>query len=234
MYKACDVIYPEDDLSLDEWMPLISTALFFESQDSALPSFSSILHYMACLGWEKAKFIREKKGGIEGYSAVKTNTPGCKIQWLEKLLLSSSSPLVVGARSVNTLDMVQGMLVKNGLSYRLIRGGINSNTRTDSIQEFQDDKVRVMLLQQVAGSESVTLTNACNSVLIDHDWSAITYTQFLARTCRRGQTKECNHYDLVLGPFQTAILQKLRAGERFDDETRTQIEAIYNQWKDAQ
>jgi hypothetical protein len=37
----------------------------------------------------------------------------------------------------------------------------------------------------------------------------------LKRTCRRGQTRECHHFDLICNPVQAKCLKRLRSGEDF-------------------
>ena len=151
--------------------------------------------------------------------------PGPKIDWVERWLKDNpDEPLVVGAAGVQTLTMMEHMLQRVGIDYRLIRGGVGSDDRMKFIDGFDAGEFRVMLLQQVAGSESVDLIRAAYTVLIDHDYSPINYTQFLARTCRQGQTRECEHIDLSFNAVQTQVIRKLILGEEFDAEARAQIE----------
>ncbi len=210
-----------------------------ELEYPGLPQFSAISHRITKVGWEDialeycAFWADEAKTvPATGYrfirplgSSRENPAPGSKIIWLEKWLQErAGEPVVIGAASVDTLNMIQALMLQTGNNYRLIRGGIDKKERARHINEFQAGKFRVMLLQQVAGSESVTLTKARYSILVDHDWSPITYTQFIHRTYRRGQKQKTEHYDLTFNDIQTMVLKRLLKGESFDAGVRQQIE----------
>ncbi len=202
-----------------------------------LPSFAAVFQNVSKLGRHDVIIKRtvDSEGKPIDYhfvyapeSSALEPAPGPKPKWVMQWLQENPEPVVIGAMSVPTIDAMQYLLKKEGIDYRLIRGGVSKEDRTEFIEGFQDGKFRVMLLQQVAGSESVTLTRAAVSILMDHDWSPITYTQFIARTCRQGQTQECDHYDLVFNELQHQIVQRLLRGEAFDAEARAQIEQTFN------
>lgn len=194
-----------------------------------LPSFPAMMHIVSKMGNTDYSLVKE---GLSAYRFIyppgassTSPAPGPKIRWVMQWLEDNpKEPVVIGAASVLSIDLMQAELKREGIEYRLIRGGVSSKERNKYIEGFQSGEFRVMLLQQVAGSESVTLTRASYSILIDHDWSPITYTQFLARTCRQGQTDECTHYDLAFNSLQSEIIKKLISGEEFDAQTRKAIE----------
>jgi SNF2 family DNA or RNA helicase len=199
-----------------------------------LPSFPAMMHLVSKMGNTDYSLVKKDSGQNQFtyeflYPAGASSTnpaPGPKIRWVMQWLKDNpKEPVVIGAASVLSIDLMQAELKKKRIDYRLIRGGVSSKERNKHIEGFQNGEFRVMLLQQVAGSESVTLTRASYSILIDHDWSPITYTQFLARTCRQGQTDECTHYDLAFNPLQSEIIKKLVSGEEFDAQTRKAIES---------
>jgi SNF2 family DNA or RNA helicase len=147
-------------------------------------------------------------------------------RWLD---LNVEESVLIGAVAVETITVLESMLKAKSISYRMIRGGARAKDREEWKNEFQAGKVRVMLVQQIAGSESITLTKASNSILVDHDLSPIPYTQFMGRTARQGQTKECTHYDLAFTAIQVERIVALRRGEGFDTETRTALEGAWAQ-----
>jgi SNF2 family DNA or RNA helicase len=160
---------------------------------------------------------------------------GPKLLWLEQWLDDNGDePILVGAVTVPTLDAVVRLLTRKGIDYRLIRGGVPARQREKAKNEFQAGQFRVMLVQQIAGSESITLTRAATSILLDHDLSPITYTQFLGRTARQGQDRECQHYDLAFNLIQQDRILALRRGEDFDAETRRELENVYHQVTQSQ
>lgn len=147
------------------------------------------------------------------------------LDWLDK---NPDEPLVVAAYHRETVTLLASLFDKRGDTYRMIRGGVKRQDRKVSIAEFQEGKVRIMLMQQKAGSESIELTRAANSMLIEHSWIPATYTQFMARTYRGGQERPCNHYDLTFGEFQLHMLRKLIRGEGFDAAVRHQLEQAWD------
>lgn len=158
-------------------------------------------------------------------TSVHDPAPGVKVQWVERWLLENpDEKLVVGAALSMSINMMAKMLDANGVEYHIIQGGVSKVKRKKFVREFQKGDVRVMLVQQVAGSESITLTKAATTMLLDHDMSPIPYTQFLARTCRQGQKRECEHYDFTFLSMQTDRILALQRGEEFDAETRKAIE----------
>jgi hypothetical protein len=87
-----------------------------------------------------------------------------------------------------------------------------------------------MLLQQVAGSESITLTASHISALVDHATSPTIYSQYVGRTRRVGQKEECLHYDLCFGGFQCHIVNRLYDRRAFDKEIRNELEKLYTNY----
>lgn len=152
---------------------------------------------------------------------------GVKFDWLREQLedmRERKDCFVVGCAYVETFDMACKLVEEMGITYRAIRGGVKSSDREKFIDEFQDGKVDVMVVQQVAGSESITLTRAADSVLLDHWVSPDCYTQYQARTRRVGQVRETCHYDLAFGDYQGEQVARLRRGESFDEHVRHRIE----------
>lgn len=204
-----------------------------------LPAFAAVLHRVVRFGWEDialklCKFWVDENKSVEvvGYRFARPEgnseanpAIGPKLLWLNEWFENNpEEPIVIGAAAVDTLNLVQAVLVQKKVSYRLIRGGVSNNDRKIFIEDYQAGKYQVMLLQQVAGSESVTLTKSRRSILIDHDFNPISYTQFIHRVYRRGQKQKTEHYDLVLNDVQASLLTKLKKGEAFDSSVREQIE----------
>jgi hypothetical protein len=152
--------------------------------------------------------------------------PGAKIrrfeEWCQK---NPDEQVVAGAASSLSVEMMMRVFDRNGWSYGVIDGEVPSTHRGKLKRAFQRGAIRGMLVQQVAGSESITLTKAANSFLIDHDLQPTAYTQYLARTCRQGQKRECEHFDYAFNDTQKDRIRALRRGERFDAETRKLLEA---------
>lgn len=213
--------------------------------DNPLPNFAKVMQGVCREGRLERVIVKEYKNGqpeyrweytpgkATDYSALHDLKDdeiawGPKLtevrRWLEK---NKKQQLVVAGVSKFTVDLLIKLMQAGGWSYNVIRGGVNVDDRKAFINEFQAEKVRVMVLQQAAGAESITLTNASTSMLLDHNWSAAVYTQFLARTHRIGQKNECEHYDFEFGRMQEIVVRRLRRGEAFDARVRAELEAQF-------
>lgn len=174
------------------------------------------------------KLIRGKWSWAFQYapgSSRKDPLPGHKIEYIRQWIKDNpKEPALLGAQGTLSVNMMCKMLDQEGKAYRIIRGGVNEKDRTEAENMFQKGAIDFMVVQQKAGSECITLTRAATSFLVDRDNSSLTYTQFLARTSRQSQTRECDHFDLIDNPIQAQQLSNLRRGNDFDAETRKLIE----------
>lgn len=201
-----------------------------------LPNFSRLL-YAACREGRVDRVIQQVEVEIDGIKSIQYRflypegsdrlhpRPGVKIQWaLQWLADNPDEPLVLGAGGRVTIDLTEAALWAAGISFATIRGGVSAADRGTFEAQFQAGEVRVLLGQEVAASESITLTRANTSILIDHDWKPIPYTQYLGRTRRIGQTRPTVHYDLAAGHPQVVAVQRVMHGREFDKATRDQME----------
>lgn len=202
-----------------------------------LPSFQAVFWEMRVDGrWDRIveRCTEEQPNGLKKVTYRYRYAEGCDkrnpglgpklskvIKWLEENL---DEPLVIGAARKFTLNVIAKELENRDIGFEVIRGGVSAKKRKERVRRFQKGNVRVMLLQQVAGSESVTLTRAATSILVEHDLSPIVYTQFLGRTRRVGQKRECMHIDYAFNEVQAERIMALRRGDAFDAETRASIE----------
>jgi hypothetical protein len=153
--------------------------------------------------------------------------PGPKIQWVFDLIDQTlGEPMALAAKSTGVIHQIKRELTRRGIPYSCITGETDARDRPAEVEKFQQKETDYIILQQVAGSESIALTRAAISVLVDHDMSPIAYSQFIARTARQGQTRETVHYDLAFNPTQRDGILLLRRGENFDRSVRKRIEAI--------
>lgn len=195
-----------------------------------LPTFSRVYH----------QIIRE--GRIARCIAPCTTPAGPSFQWLypppeesqfgPKLLYirqwltdHPGQKLVVAAGGRLTLRLAEELLTADGVSFRTIHGGVDGATRGEYVEAFQSSDVRVMLVQQVAGSESIQLTAAATSMLVDLDNKPVAYTQFIHRVYRQGQTEETEHIDMIFGSVQARLLSNIQNGRGFDQTLRSDLEA---------
>lgn len=134
-------------------------------------------------------------------------------RWLDE---SGTEPLVLAANYTESLDALEQLLVSRNESYVRVDGSVVGKHRTECRDKFQSGKVRVFLGQAVASAVSMDLFQASTSILVDHSWRPDAYDQLLARTCRRGQKRDCQHFDLCANAMQKLVLNRVRAGKAFD------------------
>ena len=198
------------------------------------PNFSRLCYAMCREGRFDRWIIRGAPGELPRFWYAPGSTPECpapgpKLQFVQQWLLENpDESLVLGAGGKGTVACAERMLTAMGVTFATIRGGVPAADRARFESMFQAGEIRVLLAQEVAGSESLTLIRAANSMLIDHDWKPIPYSQFLGRTRRQGQTRETSHIDLVFNVPQRKALTTIRAGREFDAQVRNDMEAAYH------
>jgi SNF2 family DNA or RNA helicase len=137
-----------------------------------------------------------------------------KVDWL--LAELGQDPCVVFAHYTETLDLAEAALTAAGIPLVRVDGSVTGAARAEAVRAFQAGEVQVFLGQMTASGVAVDLYRARFSVALDHPWRSADYTQALARTCRRGQTQECHHWDLIANPLQARVVDRLRAGADFN------------------
>jgi hypothetical protein len=191
-----------------------------------LGTFPRIYHALLREGrFDRA--IRRTSRGFEWYwregSSADAPGAGPKLEYVNDWLDSNpGEQLVLGAGGKQTVMTARRLLDSKGISYHVIEGGTTG--RAALVDSFQAGEVRVMLLQQVAGAESVQLTAAATSMLIDLDLKTTSYTQFIHRVYRQGQLRDSVHVDMTMGTIQERLLDGIRRGRAFDQRMRDEIE----------
>jgi hypothetical protein len=199
-------------------------------KNRGLPNFSRLIFEANRVGrlhkyiWCDPKRGYEYRAGPPGFEAP-------KIAWLREWFMANpKEPLVCAAAGTTTVNAAKALLDELKISHHIIRGGVSPEDRAVFEDAFQRGEVQVMLVQQKAGSVSITLTRAATTVLLDATNSPIDYEQLLARTCRQGQKRDCYHYDLIFGAMQSKLLTALKRGCMFDSTVRIELE---RQFRDA-
>ena len=134
-------------------------------------------------------------------AAIIEESPKLKllVQLLEKWR-SEDLKVLVFSHSVQMLDIIQHVLATlAGVDACRIDGQTSQERRKNLVDEFNriNSRFNVMLLSIETGGEGLTLTGANKSALFDPAWSQAKTDQAVARTCRPGQTKECECIHLL-------------------------------------
>lgn len=139
-----------------------------------------------------------------------------KLAWLLEAMADNDEAVVVCAEYQDTLDALEEGLREADVSVVRVDGSVTGADRVEAQRQFQAGEVRVFLGQMDAATVSLDLDRACISVGVDHTWKAAAYDQFLGRTARRTQRRECHHFDLVCNHLQAKVTARLREQMDFD------------------
>ena len=98
------------------------------------------------------------------------------------------------------LDVVEAMLVHEGVGYRRFDGDDSADKRRDSLKAFKaDDAARVLLMSIVTGGVGLNIAEANRVIFLDVWWNPFVHLQCEDRTYRIGQTKPVEVTYLVAG-----------------------------------
>lgn len=139
-----------------------------------------------------------------------------KVDWLLEELSQHEEPAVVVGYYEDSLAFLREALDGADIPYVFVDGTVTGKKRAKAVADFQAGEVRLFVGQIDACGESVTLTRARLSYALEHSRKPESYDQFLARTRRRGQDRECAHTDVVANILQERVVDLLREGRAFD------------------
>jgi hypothetical protein len=140
-----------------------------------------------------------------------------KMGWL--LDEMDDTPLVIFAGYNESIERAVQVLTEEQITYTVVDGSVTGADRIEAVRKFNAGEAQVFLGQIHAAGISTNLIEANVSICLDHNWSAADYSQALARTCRRGQTRTCYHFDLVTNVLQNRIVERLRQASDFDTQS---------------
>lgn len=148
-----------------------------------------------------------------------------KIDWLSDMMSDNDVPVVMFATYHETLDAVQDWLEAEGITYVRVDGAVTGAKRAGALEAFSQGIVRVFLAQTDAASVSMNLQRANVSVMLDPGQKGAAFEQALGRTCRRGSTELCHHFNLAGNSFQAFVYNRLEASMDFNSQVA--------EWQDA-
>lgn len=125
--------------------------------------------------------------GVDMDGHVKLSTPSAKVDDLLELLEElGDDPLVVAAVSRQLIELAAAKLVERKISHGLITGAQSVEERAQAVRQFQEGRLRVILLTLGAGSEGITLTRADTILFMQRSFRVIENEQAEARVHRIG------------------------------------------------
>ena len=110
---------------------------------------------------------------------------------LAQTLVDAEESVVIVVNFVESADYIKSKFKNNCCE---IRGGMTDKAKQKAIDDFQNGKYKVCIINMVAGGVGVTLTKAHTEIIIDYSWIPSDMAQVEDRICRVGQTEGCLIY----------------------------------------
>lgn len=157
--------------------------------------------------------------------SIALQAPSCKVDTLIEILESlSGESVVVGMVSRQLLTLCQERLLKEGISFTSIHGGQSQDERSNAIEDFQNRRVRVMLLTVQAGGVGITLTAAPYLVMLQRSWSLIDNLQTEDRIYRIGS--EQHKQVTIIDVYTEGTMEMARQVERLAEKSENLNEIL--------
>lgn len=128
---------------------------------------------------------------VEENGALRLASPSAKVDDLVDLLeeLGKDEPLVVAAVSRQLIELASERLAKMKINHGLITGAQSQYERDQAVQQFQNDRTRVVMLTLGAGAEGITLTRSRTMLFMQESDSEIQNAQARDRVHRIGSER---------------------------------------------
>ena len=131
---------------------------------------------------------------------VRLSEPSCKVDEVIEIANDlGDEAFVVGMVSRQLLELCEKRLEKEGITFSSVKGGQTLDEREKAIADFQEGRVRVILLTVQSGGVGITLTRAAYLVMLQRSWSLVDNMQTEDRVHRIGseQHKQVTIIDVV-------------------------------------
>ncbi len=125
---------------------------------------------------------------IDEAGEVQLKNPSSKVDDLLDLLgeMDEDEPLVVAAVSRKLIELAAARLTEKKIRHGLVTGAQSTVERAKAVQDFQDGRIRVILMTLGAGAEGLTLTRANVICFMQKAWSPQVNEQAVDRIHRIG------------------------------------------------
>jgi SNF2 family DNA or RNA helicase len=126
--------------------------------------------------------------------------PGAKVDLLlDRLetLKEEGHRSLVFSQFTDLLDLVQGRLLRAGITFRRLDGTMSAKARQREVEAFQAGKTDVFLLSLRAGGTGLNLTAADDVFHLDPWWNPAVENQASDRAHRMGRTRPVTVHRLI-------------------------------------
>lgn len=91
-----------------------------------------------------------------------------KLDWVVQYIEDyPEKPLIIFSKFVSAIHILETMLEKKKIKTGVITGNVHPKTRAELVQQFQEGKLNILILQIDAGKEGLTLDRAEVEIFID-------------------------------------------------------------------
>jgi SNF2 family DNA or RNA helicase len=125
------------------------------------------------------------------WAAIGSMKAEAAVEWATDYCAGRGRPLVVFYHHRAVGDAIASGISTNNPDVRVARidGTVTGAGRDDIIQRFQAGELEILLASTKAAGESITLTRACDCLIVERQWTAYTEEQAEGRIDRHGQTE---------------------------------------------
>lgn len=123
---------------------------------------------------------------VDGSGNVSLHEPSEKLDLWEDTMADFQEPTLCWFSSIKLLKLAKARLDAKGTPYSELHGETSPADRQKAVDDFQDGRVDLMLLNPAAGGEGITLTRARVSIVVSHPDSSILTKQLEGRQARYG------------------------------------------------
>jgi DNA modification methylase/superfamily II DNA or RNA helicase len=184
MTKPSDLGYNDDDFILPE---LTIKPIFINSDYKPIDQlFFTELH------------------GISDRVKVRQSTIEFKLSKLAEIIATSDKQWIIWCGLDNESRMIKQIIPEA----TEVKGADSIEHKTESLESFQDGKIRILLTKAKIAGFGMNFQNACNMVFFGINDSWETYYQCIRREWRYGQKNPVNVY-LILHEVETEIYQNV-------------------------
>ena len=150
--------------------------------------------------WTRLKQFATAFGRMTGREFVPA-MPSSKYEWLLDHLDEYDGQILVFSQFTKVVNLFAFQLRKDGHKCAVLTGETRQADRDDMVREFQNEggkglRGRIMLLNTLAGGESITLDAADEAVFLDETWIPDEQEQAEGRIHRVSRIHACTYYYL--------------------------------------
>jgi len=137
------------------------------------------------------------------------------IETIEKYVVKNGDQVVVFAKFLETIGRIVEGLHKKGIKVEAFTGRIRDKLADAVIDQFQNGKIDVIVIQIQKGEFALNLQNARRVVFVEYDWTPASIEQAVGRVNRIGQTRKVYvDFFLTKGLMDDRILKTAKSKGR--------------------